>query len=57
MPPYDPFNFMLNHIKDIDERNYYVESFDTLDGTHWEISVDIGQQIQELLDEETEEDT
>ena len=56
MPPYDPFNFMLNRTEDIDERNFYVESFDTLDGTHWEISVDIEQQLLDQLDEETEED-
>ena len=56
MPPYDPFNFMLNHTKDIDDHNYYVETFDTLDGTHWEISVDIEQQLLDQLDEETKED-
>jgi len=56
MPPYDPFNFMLNHTKDIDDHNYYVETFDTLDGTHWEISVDIERQILDHLDEDAEED-
>lgn len=45
--------FMLNHTEDIDDRNFYVEEFDTLDGTHWEIAVDIEKQIQEYLDKET----
>ena len=54
MPPYDPFNFMLNHTEDIDEQNFYVEKFDTLDGTHWEIALDIQQQIQEILDRKAE---
>ena len=54
-PPYDPFSFMLNHTEDIDDRNFYVEEFDTLDGTHWEIAVDIEKQIQEYLDKETED--
>ena len=52
---HDPFNFMLNHTEDIDEQNFYVEKFDTLDGTHWEIALDIQQQIQEILDHEAEE--
>lgn len=55
MPPYDPFNFMLNHTEDINEQNFYVEEFDTLDGTHWEIALDIQQQIQEILDQEGED--
>jgi predicted lactoylglutathione lyase len=46
---------MLNHTEDIDEQNFYVEKFDTLDGTHWEIALDIQQQIQEILDHEAEE--
>ena len=45
---------MLNHTEDIDEQNFYVEKFDTLDGTHWEIALDIQQQIQEILDREAE---
>lgn len=55
MPPYDPFNFMLNHTGEIDDHNFYVEKFDTLDGTHWEIALDIQQQIQDVLDRRTEE--
>lgn len=55
IPPYDPFNFMLNHTKDIDDHNYYVETFDTLDGTHWEIALDIEQKIQKYLDRESED--
>ena len=55
MPPYDPFNFMLNHTKSIDDQNFYVEEFDTLDGTHWAIALDIRQELQDLLDREAEE--
>lgn len=55
MPKYDPFSFMLHHTKDIDDTNCYVEEFDTLDGVHWEISVDIEQRILEGLDMEDEE--
>ena len=52
IPEPDPFNFLLNHNCDIDDNNFYVEEFDTLDGTHWEIAVDVGDQILGLLDEE-----
>lgn len=52
----DPFSFMLNKSCDIDENNFYVETFDTLDGTHWEIAVDIGAQILNYPDEEGRED-
>ena len=55
MPPHDPFSFMLNHTEDIDAHNFYVEEFDTLDGTHWAIAVDIEKQIQDYLDKETED--
>jgi len=55
-PKYDPFSFMLHHTKDIDDHNCYVEEFDTLDGAHWEISVDIEQKIQDRLDQETDEE-
>ena len=51
IPKYDPFSFMLRHTKDIDDHNCYVEEFDTLDGTHWEIAVDIEKQIQMLLED------
>ena len=54
MPKYDPFSFMLHHTKDIDDTNCYVEEFDTLDGVHWEISVDIEQRILDGLDMEDE---
>ena len=56
VPPYDPFNFMLNWDCDLDDNNCYVESFDTLDGTHWEIAVDVSDQVLRLLDEETKGD-
>ncbi len=55
MPPYDPFGFMLNHTEEIDTENCYVEKFDTLDGTHWKIALDVHQQIQDLLDQESRE--
>ena len=55
MPPYDPFNFMLNRTESIDDQNFYVEEFDTLDGTHWAIALDIRQRLQDLLDLEAEE--
>ena len=55
VPPYDPFNFMLNRDWDLDDNNCYVESFDTLDGTHWEIAVDVSDQVLQLLDEETKD--
>ena len=55
IPPFDPFNFMLNHTMDIDDHNYYVETFDTLDGKHWEIALDIEQKIQKYLDRESED--
>ncbi len=54
IPPYDPFNFMLNHLCSIDDNNCYVEEFDTLDGAHWEIAVNVEKQLLELLDEETQ---
>ena len=50
LPPPDPFSFLLNHNCDIDDNNFYVEKFDTLDGTHWEIAVDVGDQFLDLLD-------
>ena len=53
MPPMDPFSFMLNHFCSIDDNNYYVEEFDMLDGAHWEISVDVDEQLLDMLDEET----
>ena len=54
IPPYDPFNFMLNHLCSIDDNNCYVEEFDTLDETHWEIAVNVEKQLLELLDKETQ---
>ena len=27
VPPYDPFNFMLNHLCSIDDNNCYVEEY------------------------------
>ena len=53
MPPMDPFSFMLNHFCSIDDNNFYVEEFDTLDGAHWEIAVDVDEQLLDMLDEET----
>ena len=53
MPPMDPFSFMLNHYCSIDDNNYYVEEFDTLDGAHWEIAIDVDEQLLDMLDEET----
>lgn len=47
------YNFMLNHFCSIDDNNYYVEEFDTLDGAHWEIAVDMDGQLLDMLDEET----
>lgn len=52
--PLDPFSFMLNHTCNIDNANCYVEEFDTLDGVHWSIAVDIEKQILDFLDQETE---
>ena len=52
IPPVDPFKFMLNHTAYIDDHNCYVEEFDTPKGTHWEIAVDIDQQLLEELDKE-----
>ena len=54
IPPYDPFNFMLNYEAFIDDNNCYVEAFDTLDGVHWEIAVNIEDWLLEYLDEETQ---
>ena len=54
VPPLDPFNFMLNHEAFIDDNNCYVEAFDTLDGAHWEIAVNVEEQLLELFDEETQ---
>ncbi len=54
MPPYDPFSFMLNRTEEIDASNFYVEQFDTLDGIHWEIALDLEQQILETLEEESQ---
>ena len=56
IPPRDPFSFMLNRERYIDDNNCYVEAFDTLDGSHWEIAVDINDWLLELLDEETSDD-
>ncbi len=44
----------LTHICSIDDNNCYVEEFDTLDGTYWEIAVNVEKQLLELLDEETQ---
>ena len=52
MSPYDPFSFMLNHYMSINDFNCYMEEFDTLDGTHWEIAVDVEKQLLEYLDQE-----
>ena len=52
MPPHDPFSFMLNHYCSIDDNNCYVEEFDTLDGAHWEIAVDVADHLLDMLDEE-----
>ena len=54
--PPDPFNFMLNKTEGIDAHNCYVETFDTLDGTHWEIAVDISRQIMEQLEAKIREE-
>ena len=56
MPPRDPFSFMLNHYCSIDDNNSYVEEFDTLDGVHWEIAVDVADHLPEMLDEETKDE-
>lgn len=56
MPPRDPFSFMLNHCCSIDDNNSYVEEFDTLDGVHWEIAVDVADHLPEMLDEETKDE-
>ncbi len=56
VPPVDSFRFMFNHIDYIDDHNCYVEAFDTPDGAHWEIAVDIDRQLLDKLDEETRED-
>ena len=53
IPPMDPFNFMLNHFCSIDDNNCYVEEFDTLDGTHWEIAVNVDDKLLDMLDDET----
>ena len=45
---------MLNHTAAIDTENCYVEEFDTLDGPHWEIALDLNQHIQDYLDQEPE---
>ena len=56
MPPHDPFSFMLNHYCSIDDNNCYVEEFDTLDGAHWEIAVDVADHLLDMLDEETKDE-
>lgn len=56
MPPHDPFSFMLNHYCSIDDNNCCVEEFDTLDGAHWEIAVDVADQLLDMLDEETKDE-
>lgn len=56
MPPHDPFSFMLNHYCSIDDNNSYVEEFDTLDGVHWEIAVDVADHLLEMLDEGTKDE-
>ena len=53
IPEYDPFSFMLHHECFIDDNNLYVEQFETLDGVQWEIAVDVGEQLLDLLDDET----
>ena len=52
--PIDPFCFKLNHTCEIDKNNCYVEAFDTMDGAHWAIAVDIERQILDFIDWETE---
>lgn len=52
MPPRDPFSFMLNHYCSIDDNNCYVEQFDTLDGAHWEIAINVDEQLLDMMDEE-----
>ena len=54
MPPENPFSFLLHRSYSIDDNNFYVEAFDTLDGSHWEISVDVSEHILDLLDNETQ---
>ena len=56
MPPHDPFSFMLNHYCSTDDNNCYVEEFDTLDGAHWEITVDVADHLLDMLDEETKDE-
>ena len=45
---------ITNHLCSIDDNNCYVEEFETLDGAHWEIAVNIEEQLLEFLDEETQ---
>ena len=55
VPPVDPFGFILNRDCTIDDDNFYIESFDTVDGAHWEIALDVSVQILQYLDEQTAE--
>lgn len=55
VPPVDPFGFILNRDCTIDDDNFYIESFDTVDGAHWEIALDVSAQILQYLDEQTAE--
>ena len=56
IPELDPFSFLLNWECFFDDHNCYVEAFDTLNGAHWEIAVDVDHRLLELLDEDTEDD-
>ena len=57
VPPVDSFSYILNHDCTIDDDNFYVESFDTIDGTRWEIALDVSAQILQYLDEQTAEES
>ena len=52
-PDYNPFDSLQHHECFIDDNNLYVEQFETLDGAQWEIAVDVGEQLLDMLDDET----
>ena len=53
---YDPFLFLEHHECFIDDNNLYVEQFETLDGIQWEIAVDVGEHLLDMLDDETKDE-
>ena len=42
------FSFILKYEVFIDDNNCYVEAFDTLDGAHWEIAVNVNEHFFEV---------